>query len=219
MTDGIQLRQQIQQARAHIEKGEWGKARKILVGIDHPKAAQLLAEVEGKLAEMPSSAGFPLIPVLGLVGIALLLALAGFWFFARSNTLDTIPIIETLPTLIPTDDCTPETVQQWWSVQNTSLDEFVRLSSLASRTMPGERLNQIMAALDAFGADFPDPPPCASAEVVQGVADLHAAMDQTLVALDDWVSDGAVSDVGLIPAAEIAFNRARDALRSAVNPV
>ncbi|MEO0564394.1 MAG: hypothetical protein AAF125_19980 [Chloroflexota bacterium] len=56
MTD---IRQQIKKAQTHIAAEEWAKARAALKDVDHPKAKELLAEVEVHLAE-EASGGFPI---------------------------------------------------------------------------------------------------------------------------------------------------------------
>src|SRR5690606_37807689 len=117
------IRQKVQQARQYLAEGELHKARTLLKGLKHPKAQALLAEVEAQLAlQKPKQAQFPLIPVLGVLGIFLILVIGG-GFTLMANRDATTP--EPLPSPIPTSDCTSETVQTWWAVQDLALDGFV----------------------------------------------------------------------------------------------
>lgn len=184
MADISLIRQKVQQARQHLAKGDLHKARALLKGLEHPKAQALLAEVDAQLAQQkPKQAQFPLIPVLGFLGIFLILLIGG-GFTLMANRDASTP--EPLPSLIPTSDCTPETVQNWWAVQDLALDTFVADASSASRTMPGERLTERIAALHQLQNDFPALPDCASSEMQTAIADLLEAMDATIVALERW---------------------------------
>lgn len=217
MTDVNLIRQKVQQARQHIAKEEWLKARALLKGLDHPKAQALLAEVETQIAQQkPTSGKFPLLPILGILGIFLLLAIGGsFAFMANRN----IPTPEPLPTIAPTSDCTPETVRAWWSVQDVALDTFVADASAASRTMPGERLTERLTALQAFRANFPDLPECASSEMRDAIADLLQAIDDTISALERWsngTADGTQTTIDLQDA-ELALREARARARGALD--
>jgi hypothetical protein len=213
MTDVNLIRQKVQQARQHIAKEEWFKARALLKGIEHPKAQALLAEVETQIAQQkPASGKFPLLPLFGFLGIFLLLALGGgFMFMANLDT----PTPEPLPTIMPTSDCTPETVRAWWAVQDVAIDTFVADASAASRTMPGERLTERIASLRQFRTDFPAMPECASSEMREAVTDLLQAMDNTILALERWsngTADGTQTSIDL-QNAETALREARTLLR------
>lgn len=206
MADVTQIRQKVQQARGHIAKGELAKARAILKGIDHPKAQALLAEVEAQLAQKPQ-ASFPIIPFLGFLGVFLLLAIGGGVVLMGGQPT---PTPEPLPTLMPTADCTSETVRGWWGVQNVALDTFVADASAASRTMPGERLTERISALRQFRADFPALPECASSEMQTAIADLLQAMDDTIAALEAWANGAdAVQTANTLTLTERALRDAR----------
>ena len=214
MADISIIRQNVQQARQHIAKGELHKARTLLKGLEHPKAQVLLAEVEAQLAlQKPKQAQFPLIPVLGFWGIFFILLIGGG--FALMANRDT-PTPEPLPSLIPTSDCTPETVQTWWVVQDLALDTFVADASSASRTMPGERLTERIAALRQMRNDFPALPECASSEMQTAIVDLLEAMDATIAALERWsngTADGTQTSIEL-QNAEVAIQEARTHARA-----
>src|SRR5688572_12396183 len=103
MADISLIRQKVQQARHHLAKGELHKARSLLKGLEHPKAQALLAEVEAQLAvQKPKQAQFPLIPVLGFLGIFLILLIGGGFTLMTNRD---VPTPEPLPSLIPTSDC------------------------------------------------------------------------------------------------------------------
>ncbi|MEO1444091.1 MAG: hypothetical protein AAFV33_27095, partial [Chloroflexota bacterium] len=191
MTD---IRHQIKKAQTHIAAEEWAKARATLKDVDHPKAKELLAEVEVHLAEEPSGR-FPMVPLIVFFSLVVVLSVSGFLLVSRSGRDVPIPVLPTLA-VIPTSDCTPETVQTWWGVQNVALDTFTQDASSASRTMPGERLNERMASLRQFRADFPDPPECASSEFRMAVNDLLRTIDDTIITLEGW-SDGTMDGLAV----------------------
>ena len=205
MTD---IRQQIKKAQTHIAAEEWAKARAALKEVDHPKAKELLAEVEVHLAE-ESSGGFPIVPLIVFFNLVVVLSVGGFLLVSRSGREVPTPVLPTLA-VIPTSDCTPETVRTWWGVQNVALDTFTQDASSASRTMPGERLNERLASLRQFRADFPAPPECASSEFRMAINDLLRAMDDTITALEGW-SDGTMDGL----AVTTALQEAESALRAA----
>jgi hypothetical protein len=214
MADISLIRQKVQQARQHIGKGELHKARALLKGLEHPKAQALLAGVEIQIAQRkPTQAKFPLIPVLGFLAVFFLLLIGGG--FALMANRD-IPTPEPLPSLIPTSDCTPETVQAWWAIQDLVLDTFVADASSASRTMPGERLTERIAALRQMRNDFPAVPECASSEMQTAIADLLEAMDATIATLERWsngTADGTQTSIDL-QNAEAELWEARTQLRN-----
>ena len=202
------IRQQIKKARAHIAAGEWTKARAALKDVDHPKAKELLAEVEAHLAK-ETSGGFPMVPLLLFFSLVVMLSVGGFLLVSRSNRVVTTPVLPTLA-VAPTSDCTSETVRTWWGVQNVALDRFTQDASSASRTMPGERLDERLASLRQFRADFPDPPECASSEFRMAVNDLLRAMDDTIAALEGW-SDGTMDGLAVTTALQEAESELRGA--------
>ena len=204
MTD---IRQQIKKAQTHIAAEEWAKARAALKDVDHPKARAMLEQVEARLAAQ--SGGFPVGRVLALVGMVLVLGIGGFLLMSGRGESAAVPVLPTLA-VIPTSDCTPETVRTWWGVQNVALDTFTQDASSASRTMPGERLNERMASLRQFRADFPDPPECASSEFRMAVNDLLRTIDDTIIALEGW-SDGTMDGL----AVTTTLQEAESALRVA----
>ena len=210
-------RQKVQQARQHLAKGELHKARTLLKGLEHPKAQTLLVDVEAQIAQqIPKQAKSPLMPVLGFLVIFLILVIGGaFTLMANRDT----PTPEPLPSLIPTSDCTPETVQSWWAVQDLALDTFVADASSASRTMPGERLTERIAALRQMRNDFPPLPECATTEVQMAISDLLQAMADTIAALEHWsngTADGTQTSIDL-QNVEAALRQARTQVREAVN--
>ena len=118
------VREQVRKARAHIAAGEWVKARAALKDVDHPKAKELLVEVEAHLAE-ETSGGFPMVPLMVFFSLVIVLSVGGFLLMSRSNRVVTTPVLPTLAVL-PTSDCTPEMVRTWWGVQNVALDTFTQ---------------------------------------------------------------------------------------------
>ena len=218
MADVAAIRQQVQQARAHMEKGEWAKAQAILKQVDHPKAQSLLAQVEAKLAEQRASvpvSTFPLIPVLGLVGLVLILAIGAF-VFLQPRDIEPIPVLELLPTLVPTDDCTPESVQVWWTTNLPALNEFNATQRLASHSNRGERLDETLLQLRQLRADFLFPPACASADVLLAVDNTVQIMDANMTTLQNYATHG---DVAFYPTElEATFRQATEQIRQAVYP-
>ena len=215
MADISLIRQKVQQARQHLAKGELHKARALLKGLEHPKAQALLADVEAQIAQQkPKQSQFPLIRVLGFLGIFLILVIGGgFTLMANRDT----PTPEPLPSPIATSDCTSDTVQTWWAVQDLALDTFVADASSASRTMPGERLTERIAALRQMRNDFPALPDCASNEMQTAIADLLEAMDTTIAALERWsngTADGTQTSIDL-QNAEQTLREARTQAREA----
>jgi hypothetical protein len=214
MADISLIRQKVQQARQHLAKGELHKARALLKGLEHPKAQALLADVEAQLAlQKPKQAQFPFVPVLGFLGIFFVLLIGGGFALMANRT---VPTPEAVPTAIPTSDCTSETVQTWWAVQDLVLDTFVADASSASRTMPGERLTERIASLHQMRNDFPAVPECASSEMRTAIADLLEAMDATIAALERWsngTADGTQTSIDL-QNAEAELWEARTQLRN-----
>jgi hypothetical protein len=202
------VRQQVRKARSHIAAEEWAKARAALKDVDHPKAKQMLAEVEAHLHE-ETSGGFPTVPLLVFFSLVVVLSVGGFLLVSRSNRAVPTPVLPTLA-VIPTSDCTPETVRTWWAEQNVALDTFTGDASSASRTMPGERLDERLASLRQFRADFPDPPACVSTEFRVAVNDLLRAMDDTITTLEGW-SDGTMDGLAVTTALQEAESALRDA--------
>jgi hypothetical protein len=149
------------------------------------------------------------VPLIVFFSLIIVLSVGGFLLVSRSGREVPTPILPTLAVL-PTSDCTPETVRTWWGIQNIALDMFTQDASSASRTMPGERLNERLASLRQFRADFPDPPECASSEFRMAINDLLRAMDDTIIALEDW-SDGTMDGL----AVTTALQEAESALRAA----
>jgi hypothetical protein len=214
MADLTQVRQKVQQARQHVANGEWHKARTLLKGLEHPKAQALLAEVDAHIAQQkPQTGKFPLLALLGFLGVCVLAVMGGMAFLA--GRADPAPVV--LPTLEPTADCTPDTVRAWWGAQNIALDGFVADASSASRLMPGERLTGRLQALQAFRASFPPLPSCASTDVQGAIADLLKAMDDTIGAVERWSNgsaDGTQTSIDL-QNAETALRQARTRARIA----
>ena len=205
------LREQIKQAQALIAAGDLKRARTLLQTIDHPKAQAMLAGVESQLAAQ-TTAGFPLGRVLALVGMVLVLGVGGLLVMTGGSETAADPVLPTLA-VYPTSDCTQTMVATWWGVQNIALDTFAQDASSASRTMPGQRLNERVGALRQFRADFPGPPDCASIEVQAGVTDLTLAMDATISILEDWAAGDPERVTMELPLAQDALRDARTRIR------
>jgi hypothetical protein len=205
------LREQIKQAQALIAAGDLKRARTLLQTIDHPKAQAMLAGVESQLAAQPTG-GFPLGRVLALVGMVLVLGVGGLLVMTNGSETTAAPVLPTLA-VYPTSDCTQTMVATWWGVQNIALDTFAQDASSASRTMPGQRLNERVGALRQFRADFPGPPDCASIEVQAGVTDLTVAMDATISILEDWAAGDPERVTMELPLAQDALRDARTRIR------
>lgn len=213
MNEIAQVRQQVQQARAHIAKGELHKARGALKGLTHPKAQALLADVEAQLAQQQDPrTRFPLVPVLVFISVVFVAGVGALWALRPQNP-SAQPLLEVLPTFVPTTDCTPETVRTWWVAQNTALDTFTREVSAASRTLRGVALDERLATLRRFRAELPSPPECASVEFQVAFMQVSGALDQSITAITGW-ADGNLDGLAIsntLYSAEQALMQARHA--------
>jgi hypothetical protein len=179
MTDLNVTRQRVQAAREHIKKFEWGKARALLKGLEHPKAQALLAEVETQLASQKSkSAGFPVLRVVGFLVIFVGLLGGGGLLLSHRNTPSVM--VENVPTISPTEECNEATVQTWWRVQDFGLADFASNASALGLSDFGERYDRKLDELKEFRENFPPLPSCASAELGTAISDLLVVMDATI---------------------------------------
>jgi hypothetical protein len=205
VSDATQTRQKIKQARQAYLNGEYAKARSLLKGVQHAKADALIAQID---EVSPPKRGLPILSIVGLVLILVVLGLGGSLMLLANATpsVDDAP----LPTLIPTSDCTQAMVDTWWMAQEIELSHFVTDASSASRTMPGERLDGHIEALQAIRDGMEAPPTCISASQSVGYVAVLDAMDAMLDALSDW-STGRTDGTDF----SLAFGQAEDSLRQA----
>jgi len=176
------VRQRVQQARDYVAKGDHARAKAALKGIDHPKAQALLVQIEAE-SPTPKRAKLPVLPIIGVLILAILACGGGFFLLNSRPSPTPAP----LPTLIPTDACTPEEVAIWWqSQQMTTFSRFAELASAGSRTMPGERLTSILDELIALRASLPPPPSCTTSAQRERLALLDDLMRQAVETLTDW---------------------------------
>jgi hypothetical protein len=189
MSDVNLIRKKVHQARELAQQGKYAQAKTLLKGIDHPKVAALIAELDGHFAGQQPARKLPL-HVIG-IGCAMLLTMIvgiGLVVTARATQPEVV-----LPTFLPTADCTSETIQTWWQAQETGLSQFAADASSASRTMPGERLTTQIDSLRQFRDNFPTLPACSSSDLQLAVADLLTALDATILAAQHWndgITDG-----------------------------
>jgi biopolymer transport protein ExbD len=204
VSDTTQTRQKIKQARQAYLSGDYAKARSLLKGVNHPKADALIAQID---EAAPPNRGIPILPLVGIVVVVILVLVGSLMLLANATpSQDDTP----LPTLIPTSDCTQSMVDAWWMAQEIELSQFVTDASSASRTMPGERLDGHIRALQAIRDGMEAPPVCISASQSAGYVAVLDAMYAMLEALNDWATgrtDGT--------AFSLTFGQAEDLLRQA----
>jgi len=179
-----EVRQKVKLAREQMRAGDHKKARNTLKGVDHPKAAELREMIDEHLGDA-ESASFPLGRVLGLLAVVLVM-IGGTAFFMSGGGEPEPTIV--LPTLavIPTSDCTPDTVEMWWGAVNIELDTFIQDSAAASRTIPGERLNERIGGLRQMRAGIEEIPACASTEMKVATNQIKRGMDDSIRVLTAW---------------------------------
>jgi hypothetical protein len=190
MAEMNQIRHKVQQARELAQQGQYAQAKALLKGLTHPKALELVAKLDERLAQQPKPTGkFPLIPVLGFVGIVAIVLIGGLFVLnAARSTPELPPPLELIIT--PTSDCTDQTVRDWWQTQiqtGRDLNTFTLNVSAATMTLPGERLTEQIAKLQALQILEPLPT-CASAELQAAIADLFTAREEWLIALEEFNS-------------------------------
>jgi hypothetical protein len=190
MAEMNQIRQKVQQARELARQGKYAQAKALLKGLTHPKALELVSKLDERLAQQPKPTGkFPLLPVLGVVGMVVVILIGGLFILNASRAVPELP--PTLELLItPTSDCTDQTVRDWWQTQiqtGRDLNTFAANASAATMTLPGERLTAQIAKLRELQILEPLPA-CASAELQAAVADLFTARDSWLSALEEFNS-------------------------------
>jgi hypothetical protein len=204
VSDTAQTRQKIKQARQAYLNGEYAKARSLLKGVQHPKAEALMVQID---ETSPPKRGLPILPIVGFVFVVILVLAGSLMLLANTTpSVDDAP----LPTLIPTSDCTQAMVDTWWMAQEIELSHFVTDASSASRTMPGERLDGHIEALQAILDGMEAPPTCISASQSASYVAVLDAMDAMLDALNDW-STGRTDGTDF----SLAFGQAEDSLRQA----
>lgn len=214
MTDIATVRQQLKLARDHTREGNLQKAHAALKGVDHPKANDMRAALEARIGKPQS--GFPWGRIFAFLGMLVIIGGSiGFWM--QGADVNESASANVLPTLavLPTSDCTPQTVHDWWRVQNVALDTFIQEASSASRTMPGDRLDERLANLRNFRSNFPQAPECATLDFKIAVGDLVTTMGTTIAILEDW-SAGNPDRVTLeLPIVQQDFRDARTRMRQA----
>jgi hypothetical protein len=82
MTD---IKQQMQQARTLIESKRYDEARRILEGIDHPKAVEWLARLPSAKSKPIRTGGVPTLVMIFAMVICLLAGAAGGYFAGRES--------------------------------------------------------------------------------------------------------------------------------------
>jgi hypothetical protein len=224
MNDGAgEVRRKVDLARKAFAARDYKKARTLLKGIQHPKAADLLAQIDAAAAtRMPSGTSKAQswsLRWFGLIGGLVLIIVVGGWFaFKVASSQAALPAQEfILPTLVPTADCTAERVVVWWQTQNLVVDDFVTEASAASRTMPGTQLTGALESLRQRRMEFAAVPVplCAALEVQSGAADLLSAMDDIIAILEQW-SAGSIDGTTLtntLAAPEEVLRQARAQIR------
>jgi hypothetical protein len=189
-------RQRILQAREAIQAGHGAKARKLLAGIDHPKAQALLDGLE----PAPTRTRFPLVALM----IVVMLFAGGI--IAGLLLLRPQPEAIVLPTLYPTSEPTQVCDMSLWQSQyNALMDSFLGTASAASRTLPGERLNQRLAELQATRDSFTAP--CDADYLADYDAHLQT-FDELLNILTQW-ANGELDGTQFSMAFEQAFAQVR----------
>jgi hypothetical protein len=215
MAEISHVRQQVALARKYISEGQLAKAKNCLKGLEHPKAQALLVQIENHAKHSPQTkVSLPMLLGIGLIGLVLLLFVLGFALFNHYQDLNL-----TLPTLIPTPDCSIEIIKLWWDEQNLNLDTFLVNASAASRTMPGERLFETLSAIAFIRLEFDSIPGCANLELQQRFNELLLTMDELLAVLESW-SNGELDGTSLSSefySAETAFRDARQSFALSIN--
>jgi len=85
------VRQRVQQARNYMAKGDHAKAKSVLKGVDHPKAQALLAQLEAE-SPTPKRANLPILPMIGVLILAILACGGGFFLLNNRPTPTPAPL-------------------------------------------------------------------------------------------------------------------------------
>jgi hypothetical protein len=212
MSDVNLIRKRVQQARELAQQGKYAQAKTLLKGVDHPKVLALVAQLDARIAvQPPTIRKFPLLSLIGVFGVVLVFVVGGILLAAASRSIEKDDV---LPTLIPTVDCTSETIRTWWKAREIELTQFAADASSASRTMPGERLTMQISNLRQFRDNFPTRLPCAGSELQTAVSEVLKTMDTTILAAQRW-NDGVTDGTQ----ATIEFYDAETKLRQATTRV
>ncbi len=194
-----QVRQNVQQARDLAKQGHYAQARALLKGINHPKVVEMIAQLDEHMAAQPRTrtAQFPLLPVVGLIGVVILVVMGGGLLLTQRSR-ETAELLFPMPTVtLVMEECTDATITAWWQVQiqnDLELNTFAVNADAASSTLPGERLTTAIDNLRTTRAlALQDIPPCASVDLQTALADLLSAMDDVILALDRWNKGEATS--------------------------
>lgn len=114
-------------------------------------------------------------------GMSLFLVGVGVWQMSLPT-----PAVLPLPTVVPTSECTLESVYLWQTVQEARLADVEKTASSASRTMPGERLNGEIARLQSLRMSLDPIPPCADSTVQMRWKTTLNAFDYVISVLNLW---------------------------------
>jgi len=180
-----EIRQKVKLAREQMRAGDYKKARTTLKGVDHPKAQELREMIDEHIGEAESDTGFPLGRVLGLLAIVLIMIGGTAFFMSGGGEPEPTMVLPTIA-MIPTSDCTPDSVETWWGAVNIELDTFIQDSAAASRTIPGERLTERIEGLRQMRADIQEIPECASTEMKMATNQIKRGMDDAIRILTTW---------------------------------
>lgn len=169
-------RQRIVQARKLIDTGQDAKARKLLSGIDHPKAQALREQLE----PAPANTRFPLLALFLFVMIFTGAMIAGFFLLRPQSEITPLPTL--YPTAEPTEICDNSL---WQSQHNALVDGFLGTASAASRTMPSDRLDDRITELQTIYAQFDAP--CDTA-LLADYQTQQATFNDLLTLLEQWAN-------------------------------
>jgi hypothetical protein len=194
-----QIRQKVQQSRDLAKQGHYEQAKALLKGINHPKVAEMIAQLDERIAAQPTARGaqFPLLPVAGLMGVVIVLVMGGGLLLSQRSRSTAEMLFPTPTATLVTAECTDGTITAWWQVQiqnDRELNTFAVNADAAFSTLPGERLTTEIEKLRIIRADaLLDIPACASVDLQTAIADLLLAMDDVILALDRWNKGEATS--------------------------
>lgn len=214
--DMIEVRQKVKLAREQMAAGDYKKAQTTLKGVDHPKAEELRVTITENLGDVQGG-NFPLGRVVGLFVMMVVFVIGGVFFVTRGSANNEPAVV--IPTLavIPTSDCNPAKVADWWGSTNIELDTFIRDASAASRTIPGERLDDRLEALTTMRREYEQPPACAPIEVRIAAGDISSAMTQTIGILQSWAdTSNAQTVANTMPTVQQAIRNEMDIIQRGI---
>lgn len=213
-----QIRQKVQQARDLAKQGQYAQARALLKGINHPKVAEMILQLDERMAAQPTARGaqFPLLPVAGLIAVVIVLVISGGVLLSQRSRSTAEMLLPTPTAIMVTAECTDATITAWWQVQiqnDRELNTFAVNADAASSTLPGERLTTAVENLrTTLASALQDVPPCASVDLQTAIADLLSAMDDVILSLDRW-NKGEVTSGDLMNEYYAANESVRNAKR------